>query len=116
VSFHSRKDDVINSSGYRIGPAEIEECLAGHDAVADAGVIGVPDEMRGEVPKAFVVLAEGNEATDELSEALRSHVESRLAKYERPRELEFVSELPTTTTGKVRRHDLRVREGLTETE
>ena len=116
VSFHSRKDDVINSSGYRIGPAEIEECLAGHDAVADAGVIGVPDEMRGEVPKAFVVLAEGNEATDELSEVLRGHVESRLAKYERPRELEFVSELPTTTTGKVRRYDLRVRERPTETE
>ncbi|MEF8777231.1 MAG: AMP-binding protein [Haloarculaceae archaeon] len=114
LSFHSRKDDVINSSGYRIGPAEIEECLAGHDAVADAGVIGVPDEMRGEVPKGFVVLAEGDEPTDDLSGELQAHVKSRLAKYEYPRELEFVSELPKTTTGKVRRHDLRVREGLVE--
>ena len=116
LSFHSRKDDVINSSGYRIGPAEIEECLAAHDAVADAGVIGVPDEMRGEIPKAFVVLAEGNEPSDDLSEELQAHVKSRLAKYEYPRELEFISELPKTTTGKVRRHDLRVREGLVEAE
>ena len=114
LSFHSRKDDVINSSGYRIGPAEIEECLAGHAAVADAGVIGIPDEMRGEVPKAFVVLVEGNEPTEALSQELKAHVKSRLAKYEYPRELEFVSELPKTTTGKVRRHDLRVREGLAE--
>lgn len=116
LSFHSRKDDVINSSGYRIGPAEIEEFLAAHDAVADAGVIGVPDEMRGEVPKAFVVLAEGNEPSDDLSKELQAHVKSRLAKHEYPRELEFISELPKTTTGKVRRHDLRVREGLAEAE
>ncbi len=116
LSFHSRKDDVINSSGYRIGPAEVEECLAAHDAVADAGVIGIPDEMRGEIPKACVVLAEGNEPSDDLSEELQAHVKSRLAKHEYPRELEFVSELPKTTTGKVRRHDLRVREGLAEAE
>ena len=116
LSFHSRKDDVINSAGYRIGPAEIEECLAGHDAVADAGVIGVPDEMRGEIPKAFVVLAEETEPTADLSEALQEHVKSRLAEYEYPRDLEFVSDLPKTTTGKVRRHDLRVREGLLEAE
>lgn len=116
LSFHSRKDDVINSSGYRIAPAEIEECLAGHDAVADAGVIGIPDEMRNEVPKAFVVLAEGKEPSDDLMRELQAHIKSRLAQYEYPRELEFVSELPKTTTGKVRRHDLRVREGLAEAE
>ena len=116
LSFHSRKDDVINSAGYRIGPAEIEECLAAHDAVVDVGVIGVPDEMRGEIPKAFVVLAEGYEPSDDLREELQTHVKSRLAKYEYPRELEVVSELPKTTTGKVRRHDLRVREGLVEAE
>ncbi len=116
LSFHSRKDDVINSSGYRIGPAEIEESLSTHEAVANTGVIGVPDEMRGEVPKAFVVLAEGTEPSDDLREELKAHVKSRLAKYEYPRELEFVSELPKTTTGKVRRHDLRVREGLAEPE
>jgi len=116
LSFHSRKDDVISSSGYRIGPAEIEESLAGHDAVADAGVIGVPDDRRGEVAKAYVVLAKGYEPTDDLAEDLQAHVKSRLAKYEYPRELEFVSELPKTTTGKLRRHDLRAHEGLTDTE
>jgi acetyl-CoA synthetase len=114
LSFHSRADDVIVSSGYRLGPAEIEECLAAHDAVANAGVIGVPDDTRGEIPKAFVQLAEGDEPTDELAERLQGHVKERLARHEYPRELEFVAELPLTTTGKVRRHDLRDREGLAE--
>ena len=114
LSFHSRKDDVIISSGYRIGPDEIEEHLAAHDAVANAGVIGVPDETRGEIPKAFVVLAEGYEPTDGLGTELKTHVKDRLAKYEYPRELEFVDELPRTTTGKIRRRDLREREGLVE--
>lgn len=112
VSFHSRKDDVIISSGYRIGPAEIEESLATHETVANARVIGIPDETRGEIPKAFVVLGEGHNPTDELKEKLQAHVKDRLAKHESPRELEFVSELPKTTTGKVRRRDLRKREGL----
>lgn len=114
VSFHSRADDVIISAGYRIGPAEIEESLATHEAVANAGVIGVPDETRGEIPKAFVVLGEGHEQSDDLAEALQTHVKDRLAKHEYPRELEFVEELPKTTTGKVRRRDLRKREGLIE--
>jgi acetyl-CoA synthetase len=114
VSFHSRKDDVIISSGYRIGPDEIEEHLAAHEAVANAGVIGVPDETRGEIPKAFVVLAEGYEPTEELRTELQTYVKARLAKYEYPRALEFVDELPRTTTGKVRRRDLRKREGLVE--
>jgi len=112
VSFHSRADDVIISSGYRIGPDEIEESLAEHEAVANVGVIGVPDETRGEIPKAFVVLAEGYEPTDSLREELQAHVKARLAKYEYPRAMEFVDELPKTTTGKVRRRDLREREGL----
>ena len=111
-SFHSRRDDVIISSGYKMGPVEVEETLATHEAVADAGVIGVPDDTRGEVPKAFVALAPDTEAGDALREELQSHVKERLAKYEYPRELEFVEELPRTTTGKVRRHDLRAREGL----
>lgn len=114
LSFHSRKDDVIISSGYRIGPAEIEESLATHEAVADAGVIGVPDDTRGEVPKAFVVLAENHEPTDELRAKLQAHVKDRLAKYEYPRELAFVDELPKTTTGKVHRHNLRKREELVD--
>ncbi len=112
LSFHSRTDDVIISAGYRIGPAEIEESLAGHDAVADAGVIGVPDDDRGEVPKAFVVLADGHEPSAALREELKDHVKARLAKYEYPRAIEFIDELPTTTTGKVRRRDLREREGV----
>jgi len=106
VAFEARKDDVIISAGYRIGPVEIEESLASHDAVADAGVIGVPDEERGEVPKAFVVLADGWAATDETRGALRDHVRERLAKYEYPREIEFVDDLPKTATGKVKRSSL----------
>lgn len=115
VSFHSREDDVIISAGYRIGPAEIEESLATHQAVTDAGVIGVPDDTRGEIPKAFVVLGEDHKPTDGLAETLQTHVKDRLAKYKYPRDLEFVDELPKTTTGKVRRLDLRKREGVTET-
>ena len=110
--FESRKDDVIISAGYRIGPTEIEETLASHDAVRDSAVIGVPDDERGEVPKAFVVLANGRTGDDDLRSELRQHVRDRLAQYEYPREIEFVSELPKTTTGKIRRTSLREREGL----
>jgi len=112
VAFKSRKDDVIISAGYRIGPDEVEESVAGHDAVIDVGVIGVPNDERGEVPKAFVVLAEGREGTDALREDIKQHVRDRLAKYEYPREISFVEELPQTVTGKVRRESLREREVL----
>ena len=112
LSFVGRKDDVIISAGYRIGPEEVEDSLAAHPAVADAAVIGVPDEERGEVPKAFVVLAAGHEPGQSLVESLQEHVKARLAKYEYPREIEFVEELPTTTTGKIRRTSLREREGI----
>jgi acetyl-CoA synthetase len=107
--FVSRKDDVIISSGYRIGPEEIEDSLAGHDAVADAGVIGVPDDKRGEIPKAYVQLTDGYEASDALADTLQQHVKDRLAKYEYPRRLEFVEQLPKTATGKLRRADLETR-------
>jgi acetyl-CoA synthetase len=103
VEFVSRKDDVIISSGYRIGPEEIEDSLAGHDAVADAGVIGIPDETRGEVPKAYIKLADGHSASEPLKQELKDHVKDRLAKYEYPRELEFIDELPKTATGKIKR-------------
>lgn len=112
VTFEGRTDDVIISAGYRIGPTEIEECLASHDAVADAAVIGVPDDERGEVPKAYVVLGDGHDGDDELRDALRTHVRERLAQYEYPRAIEFVDELPKTTTGKVRRASLREAEGI----
>ena len=106
LEFVSRKDDVIISSGYRIGPEEIEDSLAGHEAVADAGIIGVPDDKRGEVPKAYVKLSEGYEPSESLAEELQQHVKERLAKYEYPRQLEFIDELPKTATGKIRRADL----------
>ncbi|RXK50337.1 acyl-CoA synthetase [Halorientalis pallida] len=112
VQFKSRKDDVIISAGYRIGPEEVEDSVAGHPAAADAAVIGVPDDERGTVPKAFVVLADGHDPTDETRESLRQHVRDRLAKYEYPRDIEFVDDLPKTATGKVRRASLRDRSGL----
>ncbi|WP_254533177.1 acyl-CoA synthetase [Natrinema gelatinilyticum] len=110
--FESRKDDVIICSGYRISPEEIEESLAGHDAVVDAGVIGVPDERRGEIPKAFVILAPGYESSDDLVETLQNHVKDRLAKYQYPRAIEFVDTLPQTATGKIQRFELREYEGV----
>ena len=109
VFFESRKDDVINSAGYRIGPGEIEDCLGSHDAVAMAAVIGVPDERRGEVPKAFVVLKEGREPSDELADELRDLVRRRLAAHEVPRQVVFMDDLPRTTTGKILRRELRGR-------
>jgi len=106
-SFHSRKDDVILSAGYRIGPGEIENALTDHEMIIEAGVIGVPDDERGEVPKAFVETAPSQNPSEELKEALKSHVRDRLAKYEYPHHIEFVDELPKTTTGKVQRAELR---------
>ncbi|HEY9415828.1 MAG TPA: AMP-binding protein [Pseudonocardia sp.] len=105
--FESRKDDVIKSSGYRIGPGEIEGSLGAHPAVAMSAVIGVPDERRGEVPKAFVVLREGYIGDEALADALRAHVRERLAPHEVPRHIEFRDDLPKTTTGKIMRRALR---------
>ncbi|HUG86317.1 MAG TPA: AMP-binding protein [Euzebya sp.] len=107
--FSARQDDVITSAGYRIGPGEIEECLIAHPAVAMAAVIGVPDDTRGHVVKAFVQLADGQHADDAVRRALQEHVRVRLAQYEYPRQIEFVDELPLTTTGKIRRAELRAR-------
>ncbi|WP_254525670.1 acyl-CoA synthetase [Natrinema caseinilyticum] len=112
LEFVSRTDSVIISAGYRIGPVEIEEALANSDAVADAGVIGVPNDERGEVPKAFVVLADGFEASESLEESLQQDVRDRLAKYEYPQQIEFVDELPKTSSGKIRRTSLEEREGI----
>ncbi|WP_144901055.1 acyl-CoA synthetase [Halobellus captivus] len=112
--FHSRSDDIIISSGYRIAPKEIEEVLLTHPAVQHVGVIGVPHETRGEIPKAFVVLADGYDPDETLTDELQSHVKDRLAKYEYPREIEFTDDIPTTTTGKVQRQSLRTRAGIEE--
>jgi acetyl-CoA synthetase len=108
--FTARDDDVINSAGYRIGPGEIEDCIAGHPAVANVAAIGVPDDVRGQVVKAFIVLVDGVEASEALEQEIRSLVRTRLATYEYPREIEFLDELPTTTTGKIRRVALHRRE------
>jgi acetyl-CoA synthetase len=108
--FVGRDDDVISSAGYRIGPGEIEDCLLKHPAVAQAAVIGKPDELRGSIVKAFIVLASGEMPGDTLAREIQNEVRTRLAAYEYPREIEFLPELPMTTTGKVRRVELRERE------
>jgi acetyl-CoA synthetase len=108
--YEGRGDDVIKSAGYRIGPAEVESCLIQHAAVAMAAVIGKPDADRGTIVKAFIVLAAGFEPSAELELSLAQYVRGRLAPYEYPKEFEFLSELPMTTTGKIQRKVLRDRE------
>jgi acetyl-CoA synthetase len=108
--YQGRSDDVIKSAGYRIGPAEIESCLVKHPAVANAAVIGKPDETRGAIVKAFIVLQQGYSPSETLIEEIQTHVRGQLAPYEYPREIEFIDALPMTTTGKVQRKELRKRE------
>jgi acetyl-CoA synthetase len=105
--YQGRADDMFKAAGYRIGPSEIENCLLKHASVANAAVVPKPDAERGALIKAFVVLAPGVSATPELSRELQVHVRSRLAPYETPKEIEFVEQLPMTTTGKVQRRVLR---------
>jgi acyl-coenzyme A synthetase/AMP-(fatty) acid ligase len=106
-----RDDDVIGSSGYRIGPQEVENALIEHPAVQESAVIGVPDAERGEVVKAFVVLAPGHTGDGALVAALQAHVRSLTAPYKYPRLVEFVDDLPKTVSGKIQRALLRQREG-----
>ncbi|WP_153771347.1 acyl-CoA synthetase [Labrenzia sp. CE80] len=107
ITFIGRDDDVITSSGYRIGPGEIEDCLLRHPAVALTGVVGKPDPQRTEIVKAFIVLKEGIEGTDDLAAEIAKFVKTQLAAHEYPREIAFVDTLPMTTTGKVIRRELR---------
>jgi acetyl-CoA synthetase len=107
VHFVGRDDDVITSAGYRIGPGEIEDCLIRHPAVALAAAIGKPDPVRTEIVKAFVVLKEGRQPSDELASDIQAFVRSRLSAHEYPREIAFRTHLPLTTTGKVIRRLLR---------
>lgn len=107
--FVGRNDDVISSAGYRIGPADIEDALHSHEQVALAAAVGVPDAVRGEVVKAFVVLVEGAEPSDRLGQELQALVRERVGGHAYPREVVYLSELPMTSTGKVRRADLRNR-------
>src|SRR5947207_2666447 len=108
--YQGRSDDVFKAAGYRIGPSEIENCLVKHPAVANAAVVPKPDAERGALVKAYVVLAPGFSASSELVADLQAHVRGKLAPYEYPKEIEFIDALPMTTTGKVQRRVLRLRE------
>jgi acetyl-CoA synthetase len=108
--FVGRKDDVITSAGYRIGPAEIEDCIIKHPAVGMVAVVGIPDKVRTELVKAFIVLKPDVQPSQEMAEEIKKFVKVRLAAHEYPREIEFVSELPMTTTGKIIRKELKRRE------
>jgi acetyl-CoA synthetase len=108
--YQGRSDDVFKAAGYRIGPSEIENCLVKHPAVANAAVVPKPDKERGALVKAYVVLAAGVQGSDSLIEELQVHVKGKLAPYEYPKEIEFIDALPMTTTGKVQRRVLRLRE------
>jgi acyl-coenzyme A synthetase/AMP-(fatty) acid ligase len=105
--FEGRSDDVIISAGYRIGPFEVESALASHPAVAEAAAVAAPDELRGQVVRAVVVLREGHEPGEALARRLQDHVKARTAPYKYPRLLEFVDSLPKTASGKIRRAELR---------
>jgi acetyl-CoA synthetase len=108
--YEGRADDVIIAAGYRIGPFEVESACLEHPAVAEAAAVASPDARRGNVVKAFIVLAPGHEGSDELAEEIKSFVRDRLSAYAYPRRVEFVADLPKTLTGKIRRIELRQRE------
>lgn len=105
--FVGRKDDIIKSSGYRIGPFEVESALHEHPAVLECAITGVPDPLRGQIVKATIVLAKGYAPSDELIKELQNHVKKATAPYKYPRIIEFVAELPKTISGKIMRKDIR---------
>ncbi len=108
--FVSRSDDLINTAAYRVGPFEVESALIEHPAVAEVAVVGSPDQLRGEIIKAFIVLSADYAASDDLVKQLQKHVIRVTAPYKYPREVEFLDELPKTISGKIRRNVLRQRE------
>jgi len=108
--FEGRADDVILTSGYRIGPFEVEDALVSHSAVVEAAAVAAPHRERGEIVKAFVILANGYEPSDELTKQLQDHVKSVTAPYKYPRAIDYVTELPKTTSGKIKRAELKRKE------
>ena len=108
--YQGRADDMFKSAGYRIGPSEIENCLIQHPAVANAAIVPKPDKERGNLIKAYIVLSPGYKPKDTLIKELQTHVKGQLAPYEYPKEIEFIDALPMTTTGKIQRRLLRLRE------
>jgi acetyl-CoA synthetase len=109
IRYKGRADDVINSAGFRIGPAEVEGCLVNHPAVEQCAAVGVPDALRGEAVKVFVVPRPGHAPSPGLAEELMQYVKTHLGAFQRPREIEWLTELPLTTSGKIRRAELRRR-------
>jgi len=107
IFFVSREDDMIKSSGYRIGPAEVEEAIAKHPAIADVGVVGVPDPDKGQITKAVLVLKPGFEAGDKLYDEIKEFLKEHVAIYKLPRVFEVLDALPRTPTGKLLRRKLR---------
>ncbi|MCA0849802.1 AMP-binding protein [Salipiger thiooxidans] len=105
--FVGRSDDLILSAGYRISPFEVESALLEHETIVESAVVGVPDETRGQLVKAYVILTAGVEGTDELAKEIQEFCKNLTAPYKYPREIEFVSELPKTISGKIRRVELR---------
>ncbi len=110
--FEGRRDDIIISAGYTIGPFEVEDALVRHAAVQDCAVVASPDEIRGNIVKAFIVLREGFQPDDQLVKELQDHVKSLTGPYKYPRKIEFIDELPKTTSGKTRRVELRNKEKI----
>ena len=108
--YRGRTDDLIKSAGYRIGPAEVEDCLVRHPDVAEAAVIASPDPDRGSIVKAFVRLAEGRTASEALTIELQKHVKTNLAVYKYPREIAYVGSFELTSSGKISRKKLREQE------
>ncbi|WP_377892081.1 acyl-CoA synthetase MbcS [Alkalihalobacillus sp. R86527] len=108
--FEGRGDDIIISSGYTIGPFEVEDALVKHPAVRECAVVASPDEIRGNIVKAYIVLKDNTQAGDELVQTLQQHVKDLTAPYKYPRQIEFIEELPKTTSGKIRRIELRQKE------
>ena len=108
-TFAGRDDDIISSAGYRIGPADVESTLIEHESVAESGVVGKPHPERGAIVKAYVVLNSGFEGSDTLADELQQHVRNRLSTHAFPREIEFITELPKTPSGKIQRFMLRQR-------
>ena len=108
--FKGREDDIINTSGYRVGPSEVEDAILSHPEISMVAVIGVPDKLRGQIIKAFIVPSDQNNVltqNDKLKQSIQNHVKLKLAVHEYPRLIVLVSELPLTTTGKIIRKDLR---------
>ena len=110
IWFDSRADDICKSSGYRIGPFEVESAVDSHEAVLECAMVPSPDILRGEIVKVFVVLKEGYEPSEELAQDIQQHVKRVTAPYKYPRAVEFVKELPKTISGKIKRRELRMME------